>query len=172
MSQFREMIAQPQSVCPWQWRQTLPFHPPSFLNSLTFPPKITLLNKPCRSRSSSNNNPKLEEENSFFDEDGVVQDMDGYLNHLSLEYDSIWDTKPSWCQPWTITLTGVLIITSSWVLLHSNVVTAGVSTLICAWWYIFLYSYPKAYSDMIAERRNKVTSGIEDTYGVRQSKDL
>ncbi|KAK3019589.1 hypothetical protein RJ639_005008 [Escallonia herrerae] len=44
----------------------------------------------------------------FLDEDGVVDDMDGYLNQLSLEYDSVWDTKPSWCQPWTITLTGVL----------------------------------------------------------------
>nr|AAX95647.1 hypothetical protein [Oryza sativa Japonica Group]ABF98405.1 hypothetical protein LOC_Os03g49450 [Oryza sativa Japonica Group] len=32
----------------------------------------------------------------FFGEDGVVEDMDGYLNYLSLEYDSVWDTKPSW----------------------------------------------------------------------------
>uniref|UniRef100_A0A453H5I4 Uncharacterized protein n=1 Tax=Aegilops tauschii subsp. strangulata TaxID=200361 RepID=A0A453H5I4_AEGTS len=22
--------------------------------------------------------------------------MDGYLNYLSLEYDSVWDTKPAW----------------------------------------------------------------------------
>lgn len=53
------------------------------------------------------------------------------------------------CQPWTITLTGVLIITSSWLLLHSSVVTAGVLTLICAWWYIFLYSYPKVLFSII-----------------------
>lgn len=32
----------------------------------------------------------------FMDENGVVDDMDGYLNYLSLEYDSVWDTKPSW----------------------------------------------------------------------------
>lgn len=32
----------------------------------------------------------------FMGDDGVIQDMDGYLNHLSLEYDSVWDTKPSW----------------------------------------------------------------------------
>lgn len=32
----------------------------------------------------------------FLDENGAVDDMDGYLNHLSLEYDSVWDTKPSW----------------------------------------------------------------------------
>jgi hypothetical protein len=35
-------------------------------------------------------------ESLFFDENGVVEDMDGYLNHLSLEYDSVWDTKPAW----------------------------------------------------------------------------
>lgn len=35
-------------------------------------------------------------ESRFLDENGVVDDMDGYLNYLSLEYDSVWDTKPSW----------------------------------------------------------------------------
>lgn len=33
---------------------------------------------------------------AFFGDDGVVEDMDGYLDYLSLEYDSVWDTKPSW----------------------------------------------------------------------------
>ncbi|OEL31412.1 hypothetical protein BAE44_0007570 [Dichanthelium oligosanthes] len=33
---------------------------------------------------------------AFFGEDGVVEDMDGYLDYLSLEYDSVWDTKPAW----------------------------------------------------------------------------
>lgn len=36
------------------------------------------------------------QESAFFDENGAVEDMDGYLNYLSLEYDSVWDTKPSW----------------------------------------------------------------------------
>uniref|UniRef100_A0A0D9VXW2 Uncharacterized protein n=1 Tax=Leersia perrieri TaxID=77586 RepID=A0A0D9VXW2_9ORYZ len=63
----------------------------------------------------------------FFGEDGVVEDMDGYLNYLSLEYDSVWDTKPSW--------------------------------------YSFLIH---AYTEMIAERRRKVASGAEDTYGMEK----
>ena len=50
--------------------------------------------------SNSNNGQSKEEYNSssrrFLDEQGVVEDMDGYLNYLSLEYDSVWDTKPSW----------------------------------------------------------------------------
>ncbi|KAL2507748.1 hypothetical protein Fot_31395 [Forsythia ovata] len=116
-------------------------------------------------RSNLSDNDPVQE-SAFFDENGAVEDMDGYLNYLSLEYDSVWDTKPSWCQPWTITLTGVLIITSSWLILHSVLVTSVVLALICSWWYIFLYSYPKAYSEMIAERRKKVTSGLEDTYGM------
>jgi len=52
--------------------------------------------------------------------------------------------------------------------LQSVIVTAGVSFIICAWWYIFLYSYPKAYTQMIAERRKKVASGAEDTYGMEK----
>ncbi|CAL4918569.1 unnamed protein product [Urochloa decumbens] len=104
---------------------------------------------------------------AFFGEDGVVEDMDGYLNYLSLEYDSVWDTKPAWCQPWTILLTGTAVVACSWVL-QSVIVTAGVSFIICAWWYIFLYSYPKAYTEMIADRRRKVASGAEDTYGTEK----
>ncbi|KAL9250344.1 hypothetical protein AKJ16_DCAP08600 [Drosera capensis] len=37
---------------------------------------------------------------TFLDDDdeggGGVDEFDGYLNDLSLEYDSVWDTKPSW----------------------------------------------------------------------------
>ncbi|KAK7285333.1 hypothetical protein RJT34_20101 [Clitoria ternatea] len=113
-------------------------------------------------------NPKSKD-SSFFDENGVVNDMEDYLNHLSLEYDSVWDTKPSWCQPWTITLTGVSLIAISWLIFNSLLVTSLVSSLICAWWYIFLYAYPKAYSDMIAERRERVTNGVEDTFGRRKN---
>ncbi|EMS68161.1 hypothetical protein TRIUR3_31368 [Triticum urartu] len=32
----------------------------------------------------------------FFRKDGVVGDMDGYLNYLSLEYDFVSDTNPAW----------------------------------------------------------------------------
>ncbi|CAN4093404.1 unnamed protein product [Withania somnifera] len=142
--------------------------------SSKLPSAITFLsshNFAKRSRTSTlgrinSNDPK---ESAFFDENGVVEDMDSYLNYLSLEYDSVWDTKPSWCQPWTITLTGTVIISLSWLILHMAVATAAVMTIIGAWWYIFLYSYPKAYSDMIKERRKRVTNGLEDTYGARKN---
>jgi hypothetical protein len=43
---------------------------------------------------------------AFFGEDGVVEDMDGYLNYLSLEYDSVWDTKPAWSVSLLCSLSG------------------------------------------------------------------
>ncbi|XP_055813258.1 uncharacterized protein LOC129882819 isoform X2 [Solanum dulcamara] len=114
----------------------------SKLLSITFlsPHKFSKRTRTSTLRGINSNDPK---DSAFFDENGVVEDMDSYLNHLSLEYDSVWDTKPSWCQPWTITLTGAVIISLSWLILHSAVATAIVMTIIGAWWYIFLYSYPK-----------------------------
>ncbi|OVA12596.1 hypothetical protein BVC80_9013g52 [Macleaya cordata] len=123
----------------------------------------------CKKTVVLRSNPKDSYESQFVDEDGVVDDMDGYMNHLSLEYDSVWDTKPSWCQPWTIALTGVSVVACSWIILHSVIISAVVLSVICAWWYIFLYAYPKAYSNMIAERRKKVTTGLEDTFGLSKS---
>lgn len=147
---------------------------PSQLSDTIFRPKLTHKPSALRKKSStvvvlSSNSDDPKQSSMFSDENGVVDDMDGYLNYLSLEYDSVWDTKPSWCQPWTITLTGVLIITGSWLVLHSVVISSIALSLIGAWWYIFLYSYPKAYTDMIAERRKKVTNGVEDTFGLRKS---
>nr|XP_043635543.1 uncharacterized protein LOC122606749 [Erigeron canadensis] len=123
-----------------------------------------------RNSNLSNGKPSNDDYKSkFLNEEGVIEDMDGYLNYLSLEYDSVWDTKPAWCQPWTITLTGLSVIAVSWVILRNVLATSAAATLIGAWWYIFLYSYPKSYTEMIAERRKKVTSGVEDTFGLRNS---
>ncbi|CAK9323469.1 unnamed protein product [Citrullus colocynthis] len=144
-------------------------HLPNFAASsrlLSFAPKSTNF----RTKTVVFGNRSANENDSqFLDENGVVDDVDGYLNYHSFEYDSVWDTKPSWCQPWTITLTGLLVIASSWVIIKSIAVTAVILSLICLWWYIFLYSYPKAYSDMIAERRRKVSDGVEDTFGVKRT---
>ncbi|XP_061367002.1 uncharacterized protein LOC133310125 [Gastrolobium bilobum] len=142
-----------------------------FSNPILYQSLSSSLNSSTRFRNKTivfGVNPSDSNDPLFFDENGVVDDMEGYLNHLSLEYDSVWDTKPSWCQPWTITLTGVSVIGISWLILQSMVVTSVISLLICAWWYIFLYSYPKAYSKMIAERRERVTNGAEDTFGRRK----
>ncbi|KAJ7538939.1 hypothetical protein O6H91_11G069400 [Diphasiastrum complanatum] len=98
-------------------------------------------------------------------DDGVIEDMEKYLNDLSLEYESVWDTKPAWCQPWTIILTGLVIVSGSWLLFHLVVVTAVLAFLVAAWWFIFLYSYPLAYSEMIDRRRKALMEGNHDHSG-------
>lgn len=55
---------------------------------------VKFRNNSAKLRSKSND--PVEADPLFKDQDGVVSDMEGYLNSLSLEYDSVWDTKPSW----------------------------------------------------------------------------
>ncbi|KFK30877.1 hypothetical protein AALP_AA6G037500 [Arabis alpina] len=150
----------------------LPFRPKtqSYLTNVSFPTRICL--KPtriCTKIGSLGGNRREKKDSRFVDENGVVDDMEGFLDNLSLEYDSVWDTKPYWCQPWTIMLTGLSIVACSWVIMHSVVVSSLAVGLIGAWWYIFLYSYPKSYSEMIAERRKRVADGFEDIYGKNKS---
>lgn len=103
------------------------------------------------------------------DED-VIKDMERYLNELSVEYENVWDTKPAWCQPWSIVLTGVTGVSLSWLAIKSTIVTGVVTVLVAGWWYVFLYTYPMAYTAMIAERRRNQRNGTEDTYGLRTRK--
>lgn len=64
---------------------------------------------------------------------------------------SVWDSKPAWCQPWTILLTGTIAISGSWGLFHTKWFTAIVGLLIGAWWLTFLVFYPQAYKEAVLE---------------------
>ena len=37
---------------------------------------------------------------------------------FNLESSNIWDYKPKWCQPWSILLTGIILIVGSWFTIH------------------------------------------------------
>lgn len=54
-----------------------------------------------------------------------------------------WDYKPWWCQPWSILLTGTLIILGSWVVLHNRWITILVSLPILTWMGFFLVLWPR-----------------------------
>ncbi|KAE9460600.1 hypothetical protein C3L33_07486, partial [Rhododendron williamsianum] len=110
-------------------RQTLHSNPSFCPKPSSIHPQTTLIRNRTAVLGSNSNDPK---ESAFMDENGAVDDMDGYMNYLSLEYDSVWDTKPSW-----------------------YIRNCGYCT--------------SAYSDMIAERRKKVTDGVEDTFGLRNT---
>ena len=58
-----------------------------------------------------------------------------------------WDEKPSWCQPWTIVLTGTLLVLLSWFLFHIIWVSIVFCVGVGAWWTLFLILVPKNYID-------------------------
>ena len=66
---------------------------------------------------------------------------------------NIWDHKPAWCQPWSIMLTGTVIIAGSWLVLHTLWLTILVSLAIIAWWVYFLILYPKMFAQYIKEQQ-------------------
>eukprot|EP01018_Ginkgo_biloba_P033638 Gb_39902 [translate_table: standard] len=70
-----------------------------------------------------------DEESRFLDEDGSVKDMDGYLNHLSLEYDSVWDTKPACSQIFYPQLPKAVVAAAPELHLYEHYVTCWNSSL-------------------------------------------
>ena len=66
----------------------------------------------------------------------------------------VWKYKPWWCQPWSIILTGITILTASWFLLHSLIVTIILSLLIVVWWIYFLVIYPKLMAEIIDSQKS------------------
>ena len=64
---------------------------------------------------------------------------------------NIWDYKPWWCQPWSILLTGITIITGSWLLLKIIWITVGISLVILTWWMYFLILYPQMMKEYLTQ---------------------
>ena len=55
----------------------------------------------------------------------------------------LWQSKPWWCQPWTIILTGIIIIAGSWLLFHKIWLSIIVAIPIVVWWTYFLVLVPR-----------------------------
>ena len=58
---------------------------------------------------------------------------------------SFWDSKPYWCQPWSIISFGVLVITLSWELFNNIIITSILGFFIFVWWILFLILAPNSY---------------------------
>ena len=71
---------------------------------------------------------------------------------------SIWAVKPWWCQPWSIVLTGVSLISGSWLLFHRYWFTGLVSLPVVTWMTFFLLVYPRLFFEM--EQREDVSAEI------------
>ncbi|HEY9694440.1 MAG TPA: DUF6737 family protein [Oculatellaceae cyanobacterium] len=73
-----------------------------------------------------------------------------------------WNYKPWWCQPWSILLTGVTIIFSSWLLAKTIWVTLLISIPVVVWMGYFLLIWPRLM-------RRYMENSLSD--GVPQPKD-
>ena len=58
---------------------------------------------------------------------------------------SYWEAKPFWCQPWSIVLTGLLLIGFSTWWPKILWITIVIAIFILLWWFLFLIVAPIAY---------------------------
>jgi len=54
-----------------------------------------------------------------------------------------WAKKPWWCQPWSILLTGLVLIGGSWWLTHKFWFVFLVGVPVLAWMIFFLLIWPR-----------------------------
>ena len=66
--------------------------------------------------------------------------------------ENFWDTKPYWCQPWSIISFGISFIVFSWILFHNVIIASIVSFIIIIWWIVFLILTPNLYQQ-ISEKK-------------------
>ena len=61
---------------------------------------------------------------------------------------SFWDSKPYWCQPWSIISFGVLVLIFSWKLFNNILFTSIIGIFVFVWWILFLLLAPNSYQVM------------------------
>ena len=64
---------------------------------------------------------------------------------------NVWNYKPWWCQPWSIILTGIVIVGGSWLVAKVLWLTVLFSIPIAAWWFYFLVLFPKIVTESYFE---------------------
>ncbi|BBD60814.1 hypothetical protein NIES2109_36130 [Nostoc sp. HK-01] len=65
-----------------------------------------------------------------------------------------WDYKPWWCQPWSIILTTIILISGSWLLFKIIWLTILVSIPVLTWMSFFVFIWPQLM----------IRSGILESY--------
>ncbi|MDJ0517860.1 MAG: hypothetical protein QNJ74_16945 [Trichodesmium sp. MO_231.B1] len=68
-------------------------------------------------------------------------------NSVEPEKFNPWNYKPWWCKPWSILLTGITIISSSWLIFRTVWLTVIVSIPILTWMGFFLIIWPKLMAE-------------------------
>lgn len=70
-----------------------------------------------------------------------------------------WDYNPWWCQPWSILLTGTILISGSWFIWRMVWLTLVISVPVLTWMVFFLLIWPSLVRQ----------SGILEKYFVTES---
>lgn len=68
------------------------------------------------------------------------------VSNLSIKYNNYWNSKPLWCKPWSIILTGIIITCLAWYFIHIILIDIIISSLVCFWWILFLLIAPISFS--------------------------
>jgi len=84
----------------------------------------------------------------------VPREMTDLLRDVGDGEPSLWATKPPWCQPWTIVLTGSIIVYAPVLVFHAQWLSALVAVPIAAWWYVFLVEVPKQFAEYVETARS------------------
>lgn len=108
-------------------------------------------------RASSGEDPDREYYDAWSaypDDPNVPPEITQLLREAGSGEVSMWSSKPPWCQPWTIVLTGASIVAAPTAVLHLKWLSALVALPIFAWWYVFLIIAPKQYSDYVESARS------------------
>ena len=61
---------------------------------------------------------------------------------------SFWDSKPYWCQPWSIISFGVLVLILSWKVFNSIIFSSVIGVFVLVWWILFLILAPNSYQEI------------------------
>ena len=61
---------------------------------------------------------------------------------------NFWDSKPYWCQPWSIISFGVLVLIFSWEQINNIIFTSILGFFIFVWWIVFLIVAPNLYQEI------------------------
>lgn len=142
------------TACPRLGKTTGNFSPPQRNLAIGRAPRRTKI------RASANDDDPAGSDKAYYDtwakypdDPSVPSEISQLLREVGDGEVSMWSEKPPWCQPWTIVLTGSVIIAAPTAVFHAKWLSALVTVPIAAWWWLFLVIAPKQYVDYVDSAR-------------------
>ncbi len=85
-----------------------------------------------------------------------------------------WHYKPWWCQPWSIFLTGIILMSGSWFLFKTLWITVLISLPVLTWMGFFLLIWPQLIisSGILESYQKSQPLDTEDSQEIPKSLDL